>query len=159
VNELLAKLQQVTPTGWKVRLPTEAEWEYACRAGTSTAYFCGDTITEAQANYDGTAKKEGGTESIRVFQTTPVGKYPPNAWGLYDMAGNTLEWCQDWYDPNYYKTSPGDDPCNTTPAAWGVQRGGCWIHGPKLCRSAARSPSPQTYFAGSISFRVVLSPN
>ncbi|HEY0257135.1 MAG TPA: SUMF1/EgtB/PvdO family nonheme iron enzyme, partial [Candidatus Methylacidiphilales bacterium] len=120
VEELLAKLQEVTPTGWKVRLPTEAEWEYACRAGTDTAFFCGDTITEAQANYDGTAAKEGGVETSKILQTTAVGNYPPNAWGLYDMAGNTLEWCQDWYDGNFYKSALAEDPCNTTPAAFRV---------------------------------------
>ena len=100
---------------------------------------------------------EGGTGTAKVGATTPVETYKPNAWGLYDMSGNVFQWCEDWYG-NAYKTLPEDDPCETTPGPGRVLRGGCWIHGPKYCRSAARYFAPPEYFAGSIGLRVVLAP-
>ena len=112
-------------TGKEYRLPSEAEWEYACRAGTTTAYYFGDTITGKLANYAASG-------------TTAVGKYPPNAFGLYDMHGNVWEWCQDnWHDN--YKNAPNDG------SAWlsgessiNVIRGGSWNVNPRYCRSAGR---------------------
>lgn len=81
------------PAGWEYRLPTEAEWEYACRAGTTTKFNFGDTITKDDANF-----LESG-----LNRACKVGSYKPNNWGLYDMHGNVWEWCLDWYDPNFYQ--------------------------------------------------------
>src|SRR5205807_6024668 len=90
--------------GRSYRLPTEAEWEYACRAGTATTYHTGDALSSTQANFDG---RPGGSFLNR---TTAVGSYKPNAWGLYDMHGNVGEWCADAYDRDYYTNSPRKDP-------------------------------------------------
>ena len=114
-------------TGTEYRLPSEAEWEYACRAGTTTKYYFGDDITSDLANYSG-----------NVDETTAVGKYPPNAFGLYDMHGNVWEWCQDdWHGD--YKNAPTDGSAwvsgeNSTK----VLRGGSWVNLPGYCRSASR---------------------
>ena len=81
----------------KYRLPTEAEWEYACRAGTTSPFYFGETISTEQANYDGNYVYGKGKKGIYRQKTTPVGSFPPNAWGLYDMHGNVYDWCQDWY--------------------------------------------------------------
>ena len=113
-------------TGREYRLPTEAEWEYACRAGTTTQYHFGDTLTSELASYD-------------TNQTTEVGSCPPNAFGLYDMHGNVWEWCQDHWHKNY-KGAPTDG------SAWDDQgendsrvlRGGSWVNNPRVCRSASR---------------------
>ncbi len=117
-------------TGQEYRLPTEAEWEYACRAGTTTQYypyFFGENITEQLANY-----------GRNVGETTAVGKYPPNAFGLYDMHGNVWEWCQDdWY--GNYEDAPIDGSARLLDKnSIKVLRGGSWIYRPGLCRSASR---------------------
>ena len=109
------------------RLPTEAEWEYACRAGTKTEYSVGDGINHNEANYDG---KENGT--------TPAGKYGANKWGLHDMHGNVWEWCCDWYDSEYYKKSPKDNPMGPSWGSRRVLRGGSWYRGASYLRSANR---------------------
>ena len=110
------------------RLPTEAEWEYACRAGTTTPYHFGETITDKLANYDG-----------NVGETTSVGQFPPNAFGLYDMHGNIWEWCQDnWHDN--YEDAPNDGRVWVSGVgSMKVVRGGSWYRLPRGCRSASRS--------------------
>ncbi len=113
-------------TGTEYRLPTEAEWEYACRAGTTTRYYFGDDITSDLANYDG-----------NVGKTTSVGKYPPNAFGLYDMHGNVLEWCQDDWHENY-QGAPTDGSTWLTENNMKVIRGGAWSYDPYICSSAYR---------------------
>jgi formylglycine-generating enzyme required for sulfatase activity len=112
------------------RLPTEAEWEYACRAGSTTLYNFGDDAAglDAFAWYMGDA---GG-------QTRRVGKKRPNAWGLHDMHGNVWEWCWDGYEADYYKKSPAADPLGPSLADFRVMRGGCWYSNPSGCRSAYR---------------------
>jgi formylglycine-generating enzyme required for sulfatase activity len=102
------------------RLPTEAEWEYACRAGTTTWYNVGKTISEAQANYTG-KDPQGRWSSL-----APVGSFEPNAWGLYDMHGNVWEWCNDWYAPDYYHKSPAENPTGPPSGFGRVARGGSW---------------------------------
>jgi formylglycine-generating enzyme required for sulfatase activity len=125
------------------RLPTEAEWEYACRGGTTTMYSFGDNWTDLD-NYgwygglfdDGNAKGEPYPHQ--------VGRKRPNEWGLYDMHGNVFEWCQDAYDKDYYKQSTACDPVNLSEIALRVLRGGAWGSGPEGCRSAYRG-SAQRY--------------
>jgi formylglycine-generating enzyme required for sulfatase activity len=112
-QEYIKKLNESgkAPAGFKFALPTEAQWEYACRAGTTTAYHFGDTLTREQANFGG-------------GQTSEVGKYPANAWGLKDMHGNVWEWCNDWYGD--YPAGAVTDPTGTTQGSYRVIRGGCW---------------------------------
>ena len=133
--------------GKTYRLPTEAEWEYACRAGTTTRYYSGDdpeTLAQVGNMADATAKAKfpGWTWTIKASDgyafTAPVGQFKPNAFGLYDMHGNAYPWCADWYRDDYYGKSPADDP--TGPGAGDVRvvRGGAWCGGPRSSRSAER---------------------
>lgn len=126
------------------RLPTEAEWEYACRADTTTKYSFGNSIDGNDANYqDSGDSYDNGT--------TPVGYYPANPWGLYDMHGNVWEWCWDWYDSDYYNSSPSTDPRGPSACSNRVNRGGSWCADPVYLRSASRSrsgPGVQYYIGG-----------
>jgi formylglycine-generating enzyme required for sulfatase activity len=146
-------------TGQTVRLPTEAEWEYACRAGATTPFNTGETISADQANYDGHYTYGTGQKGINRRQTVAVGSFAPNAFGLYDMHGNLWEWCQDWYDGAYYKNSPTDDPPGPPSGQSHVMRGGSWADAPTSCRSAHRvreAPGVKgSYYTG---FRVVCEP-
>jgi formylglycine-generating enzyme required for sulfatase activity len=134
-------------TGKTYRLPTEAEWEYACRAGSSTKYCFGDD-EKSLGDYAWYYKNSGA-------KTHPVGQKKPNAWGLHDMHGNVLEWCQDWYDKNYYKQSPRENPEGPSSGKYRLLRGGSWGLYRIDCRSALRiHPSlGLTYF--QVGFRVV----
>jgi formylglycine-generating enzyme required for sulfatase activity len=131
-------------TGRLVRLPTEAEWEYAARAGTTTPWYTGDKVTVDQANcrpdwvdVDGT--KPIPTEKVsNYYHPESVGKYPPNPWGLYDMIGNMWEWCLDWYDANYYQKSPSEDPTGPRDGMRKNLRGGGFDTWPGECRTALR---------------------
>jgi uncharacterized protein (TIGR02996 family) len=117
------------------RLPTEAEWEYACRGGASSTapYSFGSRLRLADANYD---PRRGG--SGRSRHPTPVGSYPPNAFGLYDMHGNLWEWCHDWLNDDYYAQSPRQDPPGPDHGTLRVLRGGSWFYIASSCRSAIR---------------------
>ena len=115
------------------RLPTEAEWEYACRAGTTTPFNTGDDITADQANFKGYSRKY---EKMYRKKTTPVGSFAPNPWGLYDMHGNVDEWCWDWYGD--YKTAAQKDPTGAVSGAYRVVRGGSWDNSDHTLRSAFR---------------------
>jgi formylglycine-generating enzyme required for sulfatase activity len=140
-------------TGKRFRLPTEAEWEYACRAGTTTAYYTGAGLEALKragwCSYDGVWGSAG--------QTMPVGQLEPNAWGLADMHGNVWEWCADFYAP--YETADATDPVNTSKGDARVLRGGAWCHDPKSCRAAARSRWEAGYRHFSIGCRVCLCPD
>ena len=122
------------------RLPTEAEWEYACRAGTTTAYSTGDTLAPDDANYD---RKS----------TIPVASFQPNAWGLYDMHGNVWEWCADEYCP--YPDTAVRDPFQRCGSPYKVIRGGSWHFGPDSAASALRYTHEPHLRGFSIGFRVV----
>lgn len=123
------------PAEWEFRLPTEAQWEYACRAGTTTAAAFGDTFGSTQANFS-LRPYNGAEPAPTLGRAAKVGSYPPNAWGLHDMHGNTYEWCRDWYHRNL---PGGTDPdLHDTPAASRVRRGGCWTDDGYACRSAFR---------------------
>jgi formylglycine-generating enzyme required for sulfatase activity len=123
-------------TGKRFVLPTEAEWEHAARAGTTTPFHFGETISTDQANYDGNSAYGKGSKGVYRKTTTPVGSFPPNAWGLFDMHGNVWEWCEDWYGP--YASGDIKDPQGGRKGTARVLRGGSWIGGPLMCRSAFR---------------------
>src|SRR6266404_5555598 len=119
------------------RLPTEAEWEYACRAGTSTPLFFGDHVSAHDANFNGAAPLGNGVKAPFLRATWTVGGYKANAFGLFDMHGNVSEWCADWYDAGYYRKSPKANPPGPSQGEDKVFRGGGWSNTARACRSAA----------------------
>ena len=123
--------------GCCARLPTEAEWEYACRAGTTTAYFWGNALNGDKANCDGRYPCGTETKGPCLGKTTPVGRYASNPWGFWDMHGNVWEWCNDWYGA--YPTGSVTDPTGSAVGGYRVLRGGGWYGNARLCRSADRS--------------------
>jgi formylglycine-generating enzyme required for sulfatase activity len=146
-------------TGQTVRLPTEAEWEYACRAGTTTPFNTGETISTDEVNYDGRFTYENGHKGKYRTKTVPVGSFAANGFGLYDMHGNVWEWCQDWYDAEYYKNSPTDDPPGPEKGQSRVLRGGSLGDYPWSCRSADRSSLEPGLLDYGFGFRVVCAPS
>jgi eukaryotic-like serine/threonine-protein kinase len=131
------------------RLPTEAEWEYACRAGTTTPYHFGETLAVEQANYNGNFVYGSGKKGVYREHTTPVGIFPANAWGLFDMHGNVWQWCQDWHDG--YSGKDLIDPQGPKTGKNRILRGGSWGSHPIFCRSANRNfadPDSRTEFYG-----------
>ena len=132
------------PEGWTYTLPTEARWEYACRAGTTTAYSFGDEITPKQANY-----YEG-----KIGKTTEVGTYPANAWGFHDMHGNVWEWCLDWYGD--YPNGSASDPVGQSDGSGRVDRGGSWSSYGWRLRSACRNGLTPVTRSSSLGFRLSL---
>jgi formylglycine-generating enzyme required for sulfatase activity len=156
-NDCQEFLEKLSAKEWKTyRLPSEAEWEYGCRAGTTTPFNTGEAISTDQANYDGNYTYGNGEKGENRQKTTPAGSFKPNAWGVYDMHGNLWEWCQDWYEEDYYKSSPSVDPTGPAQGADRVLRGGGWISSPMGCRSAYRERRVQNYHHRFIGFRVVL---
>lgn len=157
VIEFCARLTQ--KAGQTYRLPTEAEWEYACRAGTTTPFSCGETITPALANYNGNYAYGAGPKGGYREQTIAVGTMQPNTFGLHDMHGNVWEWCADhWHDT--YEEAPSDG------SAWVIQadersrrviRGGAWVSYPLLCRSAYRDGEFPSFRGSYLGFRIVCS--
>ena len=124
-------------TGKKYTLPSETQWEYACRAGTTTPFYFGETITTDLANYDGDYTYASAFKGEYRGQTTDVGSFPPNAFGLYDMHGNVWEWCfDDWV--NNYNNAPTDGSAVTSSSNYKLLRGGSWLFNPGFCRSACR---------------------
>ena len=150
-QQFLDKLnkRQGNPAG-KFVLPTEAQWEYACRAGSKTRYCFGDDASKL----DEYAWYEKNSDD----KTHPVGEKKPNAWGLYDMHGNVWEWCQDWYDDGYYAKSPTDDPTGPATGSDRVVRGGSWRTRRGDCRSADRFGDRPGLRYDDLGFRVSLVP-
>ena len=141
--------------GRTYRLPTEAEWEHACRAGTTTAFHYGDTLTSHFANFDGNYPY-GGKRGPFLNRTSVVGWYKPNAWGLFDMHGNVWEWCADWFKSDHYLHCSENDPIGPAHGQKRVLRGGGWFHGGTPCRSAYRfreGPDERNNYNG---FRVAM---
>jgi formylglycine-generating enzyme required for sulfatase activity len=147
---------------WEFRLPTEAQWEYACRAGTTTATAFGDSLSSRQANFQG-APYNGGEPGPSLERANRVGSYRPNPWGIFDMHGNEFEWCRDWY---HFKLPGGVDPdlrhaqSTATRSEHGgisrVRRGGCWADDGWPCRSAFRLRFEPERRHDHIGFRVAL---
>jgi formylglycine-generating enzyme required for sulfatase activity len=135
------------------RLPTEAEWEYACRAGSTTSYNTGATITTHQANYNGTKPPIDTIAGDYRRNTLPVGTFAPNHWGLYDMHGNVWEWCHDWYD--LYPKKPATNPQGPVTGTAKVFRGGGWYSGAHLLRSARRYNLNPDFSYNFVGFRIV----
>jgi formylglycine-generating enzyme required for sulfatase activity len=153
-------------TGRTYTLPSEAQWEYACRAGTSTPFHFGETMTTELANYDGDYTYANGPKGEYRQQTTPVGMFPANAWGLQDMHGNVWEWCLDhWHETNEGAPMDGsawlDDEGPTAAEDSEKERllrGGSWSLIPWDCRSAYRSRSQPDDASPNVGFRVVCLP-
>jgi formylglycine-generating enzyme required for sulfatase activity len=148
-------------TGRSYSLPSEAQWEYACRAGTTTPFHFGSTITVELANYDGNFSYGDGLKGTYRGQTTDVGTFPANPWGLQDMHGNVGEWCADHFHENY-DFAPGDDQPWLIPAAgpeeFRLLRGGSWVYNPWYCRSAFRYRLAPDFRDLIIGFRVCCLP-
>lgn len=138
------------------RLPTEAEWEYACRAGTKTALHYGNVVDSYSANFNGLSPYGLGRGGPFLRATSKVGDYPPNKFGLFDMHGNVMEWCSDWYAADYYKNSPKEDPSGPATGTEKVTRGGSWSNSGKACRSAVRTKLAPDQSHYGLGFRVVL---
>ena len=151
VHEFCKKLTTYLQGRVTARLPTEAEWEYACRAGTTTDYHFGDAINTDLVNYDG---NYDSPKSNYREQTTDVGIFPANPWGLFDVHGNVWEWCEDWYGP--YSAEARADPRHTTLYYddCRVLRGGSWLNDPGGCRAAIRARCEPADREGYCGFRV-----
>jgi formylglycine-generating enzyme required for sulfatase activity len=157
----MARATGELPEGWEFRLPTEAQWEYACRAGTTTPTSFGDRLSSWQANFQG-KPYNGADEGPSLQRATAVGSYPANAWGLHDMHGNVYEWCRDWYHvrlPGGLDPDLHDAKFFATRSEHGdisrVRRGGCWADDGWACRAAFRLRFEPERRADHIGFRIV----
>jgi len=147
-----------TMTGKNYRLPTEAEWEYACRAGTTTPFYFGETITADLVNYNGDYPYGDAPKGVYRGETTEVGSFPPNAFGIYDMHGNVLEWCADIYSSDYYKSSPPRNPTGPSTGRGRALRGGAWYGYARGARAAFRSYYSPDLRHNGVGFRLVRQP-
>jgi formylglycine-generating enzyme required for sulfatase activity len=152
----LSELPDEKAAGRVYRLPTEAQWEYACRAGSTSSFTSGDSLSSFQANFNGGLAAGKARSGPFLGRSTTVASYRPNAFGLYDMLGNVSEWCLDHYSPDYYATSPGDDPAGPASGIGRVFRGGAWGSDADACRSAYRDHSIDAYGYKTRGFRVIL---
>ncbi|KAB8335819.1 formylglycine-generating enzyme family protein [Scytonema tolypothrichoides VB-61278] len=164
-REFCARLSKATNREY--RLPSESEWEYACRAGTTTPFYFGETITTELANYyDGSVVYGREPKGIYREKTTEVGTFPPNAYGLFDMHGNIWEWCADHFHENYRRALGNESAwLSSDENARRVVRGGSWFNFPQYCRSANRTPLPpdnrgvsDERDSSNVGFRIVCVP-
>lgn len=143
------------PEGCVYALPTEVQWEYACRAGTTTATAFGDSLSSHKANFKGFAPYNGAKRGPFLFGPTNVGSYPGNAWGIHDMHGNLWEYCAGWYSD----VAPGGvDPQPASSGKYRIGKGGSWFHDGRYTRSAFRYWIEPKMRQGTVGFRVVLTP-
>jgi formylglycine-generating enzyme len=142
--------------GLEAVLPTEAQWEYGCRAGTQTPFWFGDRITPEQVNYDGNYPYAEGEKGLNRKKTIPVKALTPNGWGLHQMHGNVWEWCADWLGD--YGAGEQVDPKGPEVGRLRVLRGGCWLDGGRRCRSANRDAYVPGDRDGGIGFRLARGP-
>ncbi|MDR1165660.1 MAG: formylglycine-generating enzyme family protein [Deltaproteobacteria bacterium] len=148
IQNFLKKLNQLEKKD-HYRLPTEAEWEYAARAGSDSIYYFGDD--------EGDLTEYAWYETNLSNSTSKVGLKKPNAWGLYDMIGNVWEWAEDWYDKDYYANGPSKDPQGATQGDERVNRGGSRGAIARYCRSSARDQDPPSYRDKALGFRVAFT--
>ncbi len=151
IQQFLDRLNAVAH-GIHYRLPTEAEWEYACRAGTTTPFSTGRTLTTDQANFNGDFPYNGAPRGLKRGETLPVASFAPNAWGLYDMHGNVWEWTGDWYGP--YPGGPAVDPAGPATGTLRAIRGGSWAFDANSARCALRYTHAPILRGYSLGFRV-----
>jgi formylglycine-generating enzyme required for sulfatase activity len=154
----LEHLPEVLRRDYRFRLPTEAQWEYACRAGTTTPFSFGEHLNGREANCDGGHPFGTAERGPNLRRTVQVGRYAANAWGLHDMHGNVAEWCADDYDESFYRTSPSRDPMATKKSTpdMRVVRGGSWFNNACDCRAAFRGRLAPDKGNDSTGFRVAL---
>jgi formylglycine-generating enzyme required for sulfatase activity len=145
-----------TKVGRKVALPSEAQWEYACRAGTDTAFHIGTALNGTQANCDGTSPFGTDRKGPSLGRTCEVGSYPANAWGLHDMHGNVWEWCADWYGPPDGLGETDPERTEKGGAQTRVLRGGSWDRFARDCRSAYRYGYAPAFTYNGVGFRVAV---
>ncbi len=161
-REAMAFCQRLTlRTGKNYTLPSEAQWEYACRAGTTTPFHFGATISTDLANYNGTFAYTNGLKGVKRGETTPVASFPANAWGLHGMHGNVSEWCADHWHDNY-EGAPEDGRAwlneNADEGEERLLRGGSWLSRPQDCRSAYRGGDRPDNIGAAVGFRVCCLP-
>jgi len=153
---LLSARPEEKAAGRTYRLPTEAEWEYACRAGSVSPFSFGATFTSAQGTFDARFPYGGTAPAAAAEGTTPVGKFPANTFALCDMHGNVWEWCADWYDERYYVSATLRDPTGPATGTMRVLRGGSWRNQGDRCRAAYRNALAPYQKDSATGFRMVL---
>ena len=151
ITRLNAQQSANIPAGWAYVLPTESQWEYASRAGTTTAYSWGNDINSSRANYNWDG---GATDGNDFKQTRDVGQYAANPWGFFDMHGNAWEWTADRYQAAYPSGNPVIDPTGPAAGSYRVLRGGSWLYSGTALRSAYRRNLNPSYRSRDIGFRV-----
>jgi formylglycine-generating enzyme required for sulfatase activity len=154
VMSFLSALNRLVPLPglWRWHLPTEAQWERACRGGSQTAFAFGNDLSSVQANFDGSYPYGRAPKGPDLLSTSRVRSYPPNHYGLYDMHGNVAEWCQDWF--GFYPPTKATDPKGPMGGTRRVVRGGSWSSGAINCRSAQRRAFLPEHRDNVIGFRV-----